>query len=87
MQRVRGVEVQPVDVAIAVLVETSVNSANALSDELDSISRSEHAVAAEELEDVIRMITRFVGPAPVAAAGDQQYPYRWASGDPWLSCR
>jgi predicted nucleotidyltransferase component of viral defense system len=46
------------------------------------LTRIHPSVAAEELEDVIRTIARFVGPALSAARGDQQYTYRWTPGGP-----
>lgn len=51
------------------------------------LTRTHSSVAAEELEDVIRTIAKFVGPPLVAARGDQQYPYRWAPGGPWRASR
>jgi predicted nucleotidyltransferase component of viral defense system len=51
------------------------------------LTRIQPSVAAEELEDVIRMIAKFLGPTLVAAVEDQRLPYRWASGGPWTLSR
>ena len=51
------------------------------------VTRIHPSVGVEELEDVIRMIAKFVGPSLAAAAGNQRYPYRWAPGGPWMSTR